>query len=73
MAENLDSVRVEVQLPDYCWGAVEQGSVQGKITISAAGYILQEIPLVADRSLTSGNVLIYISDIMLSKIFMYNR
>ena len=73
MAENLDSVRVEVQLPDYCWGAVEQGSVQGKITISAGGYILQEIPLVADRSLTSGNVLIYISDIMLSKIFMYNR
>lgn len=73
MAENLDSVRVEVQLPDYCWGAVEQGSVQGKITISAAGYILQEIPLVADRSLTSGNVLIYISDIMLSKIFMFNR
>ena len=73
MAENLDSVHVDVQLPDYCWGAVEQGSVQGKITISAAGYILQEIPLVADRTLSSGNPLIYISDLLLSRIFMFNR
>ena len=67
MAENLDTVRVEVQLPDYCWGQVEQGSVQGKIVISAADYILQEIPLVADRNLNKGNVLSAMSDLILTK------
>lgn len=67
MAENLDTVRIEVQLPDYCWGAVEQGSVQGKIVISAADYILQEIPLVADRNLNKGNVLSAASDLILIK------
>ncbi len=73
MAENLDSVVVEVQLPDFCWGNVEQGSAQGKIIVSAAGYILQEIPLVADRTLSKENVIISISDKILSKIFIMNR
>lgn len=67
MAENLKSVRIEVHLPDYCWGAVEQGSVQGKIVISVADYILQEIPLVADRNLNKGNVLSAMSDLILIK------
>jgi D-alanyl-D-alanine carboxypeptidase (penicillin-binding protein 5/6) len=67
MAENLDSLRIEVQLPDYCWGAVEQGSMQGKIVISLADYILQEIPLVADRNLNKGNVLSAMSDLILIK------
>ncbi len=67
MTENLDSVRIEVQLPDYTWGSVEQGSVQGKIVISVADYILQEIPLVADRNLNKGNVLSAMSDLILIK------
>ena len=73
MEENLDSVRVEVQLPDFCWGSVEQGSVQGKIVISAGDYILQEIPLVADRSLTKGNIFTAASDKILSRIFLLNK
>ncbi len=51
MQENLSAVEVDVQLPDFCWGAVEQGSQQGKIIIKAGDYKLQEIPLLADRSL----------------------
>ena len=73
MSENLDSVNIEVKLPDYCWGAVEQGSEQGKIIISAADYILQEIPLVADRSLKKKGIMTSISDKLLSKIFMLQR
>ena len=65
MTENLDSVRIEVQLPDYTWGSVEQGSVQGKIVISVADYILQEIPLVADRSLSKRNAVTAASDKLL--------
>ena len=73
MTENLDSVQIEVQLPDFCWGKVEQGSVQGKIVISAGSYILQEIPLVADRSLAKENIIISISDKILSRIFVINK
>lgn len=73
MSENLDSVHVDIQLPDYCWGTVEQGSVQGKIVISVADYVLQEIPLVADRSLEKNNIIISISDLILSKLFMIKR
>ena len=73
MAENLDSVRIEVQLPDYTWGQIEQGSIQGKIVISASDYLLQEIPLVSDRSLSSANWVGTLSDIILSKIFVLNR
>ena len=73
MEENLDSVKIEIQLPDYTWGPVEQGSPQGKIIISASGYLLQEIPLVADRSLTSTVFLSTLSDLILSKVFVLNR
>ena len=73
MKENLDTVRVEVQLPDYCWGAVDQGSIQGKIVISAGDYVLEEIPLVADRSLKSAGFVSTLSDRILCKIFMMNK
>ena len=62
MQENLTAVKAEVQLPDFCWGSVEQGNVLGKIVIYADGYLLQEIPLVADRSLRKANVITAASD-----------
>ena len=67
MAENLDSVRVEVKLPDYVWGGVEQGEQYGSIVISAGDYVLKEIPLLADRNLKKGNVLLAASDLILSQ------
>ena len=73
MKENLDTVRVEVQLPDYCWGDIEQGSIQGKIVISAGDCVLEEIPLVADRSLKSAGFVSTLSDRILCKIFMMNK
>ena len=73
MAENLDSLRIEVHLPDYCWGQIEQGQPYGKITISINDYLLQEIPLVADRSLKKSSVLCTASDFILSRIFVLNK
>lgn len=73
MAENLDALRIEVHLPDYCWGKVEQGQPYGKITISINDYLLQEIPLVADRSLKKSSVLCTASDFILSRIFVLNK
>lgn len=74
MAENLEAIKVEVQLPDYCWGSVEQGSLQGKIVISSGDYILEEIPLVADRSLKKKGGLYSLSDkLILSALDFMNR
>ena len=73
MAENLDSLRVEVHLPDYCWGQVEQGQPYGKITIHINDYLLQEIPLVADRSLKKARILSTASDLILSRIFIMHK
>ena len=64
MAENLDALHVEVQLPDYCWGSVDQGQPYGKITISIDDYLLQEIPLVADR--TRKNLIFFVPSQILS-------
>ena len=73
MAENLDALHIEVQLPDYCWGRVEQGQPYGKITISLNDYLLQEIPLVADRSLKKARILSTASDYILSRIFIMHK
>ncbi len=73
MKENLEAVKVELVLPDYCWGQVEQGSEEGKIVISAGDYILQEIPLLADRSLEKGNIITAAADFFLSKLFMLGK
>ena len=67
MEENLDNVNIEIHLPDYCWGQVEQGKQYGEIVISAGGYELETIPLVADRNLSKGNVLTAASDLILTK------
>ena len=62
MAENLDAVRVEVKLPDYCWGSVDQGAQYGSIEVSVGDYLLEEIPLVADRNLKKSNVFTAMAD-----------
>ncbi len=73
MAENLDALRIEVHLPDYCWGQIEQGQPYGKITIHINDYLLQEIPLVADRSLKKACILSTASDLILSRIFIMHK
>lgn len=67
MEENLDNVNIEIHLPDYCWGEVEQGKQYGEIVISAGGYELETIPLVADRNLSKGNIITGLSDLILTK------
>lgn len=68
--QNLDAVKVYVDLPDYTFGAVSEGQVLGKILIYIDNYLLKEIPLVADRSLNSINVISTLSDKILAKAFM---
>ena len=72
MSENLESVKVEVKLPPYCWGSVEQGNQYGSIVISLDDYVLEEIPLVADRSLKKADPVTALSDKLLCFIFTHS-
>ena len=50
IAENLQNVKVNVVLPDFLQGQIAAGAEYGKIEIIIGNYILETIPLVADRS-----------------------
>ncbi len=71
MAENLETVKVEVRLPPYLKGKIEQGQQYGSILISADNYLLEEIPLLADRSLKNAGIVSSISDSVISSIYSH--
>ena len=50
IAENLQNVQIRVTAPQYLQGQITAGTEYGKIEITLGNYILQTIPLVADRS-----------------------
>lgn len=50
LAENLSNVKVTVTMPDYLQGQINAGSEYGKIEITLGNYLLETIPLIADRS-----------------------
>ena len=50
IAENLMNVKVSITTPDYLQGQIIAGSEYGEIKITLGDYLLQTIPLVADRS-----------------------
>ena len=49
-AKNLQNVQIKVTAPQYLQGQITAGAEYGKIEITLGNYILQTIPLVADRS-----------------------
>lgn len=65
LAENLTYVSVVENVPDYIFGSVVAGQSYGSIKILLGDYLLQEIPLIADRSLKKSNAFIQIIDKML--------
>ena len=50
IAENLQNVQINVIMPDYLQGQITAGTEYGQIKITLGDYLLQTIPLVADRS-----------------------
>ncbi|MCR4632267.1 MAG: D-alanyl-D-alanine carboxypeptidase [Treponema sp.] len=65
MEENLANLRVDVELPPYLKGPVTQGERLGSIKISLGDYLLQEIPLLADRSVKKSSWFISLVDSIL--------
>ena len=62
MEENLENVKVTIDIPEYTWGTVEAGETLGSIKITLGSYVLDEIPLVADRNIEESNFMNAIAD-----------
>ncbi len=62
MEENLANIKVSIQLPEYFSGVIVQSQVLGKITVSLDGYKLQEIPLIADRTVQKASWFVSLAD-----------
>lgn len=62
LQENLDNVKVEIEFPDYLFGNITMGTKYGEIRFVLDNYILDTIPLVADRNIEQSNVIIRLSD-----------
>lgn len=62
MQENLDNVNISCDYPEKLKGEIKAGQVCGSIKITLAGYTLQTIPLVADRTTTKENFFIRFVD-----------
>ncbi|MBO4629895.1 MAG: D-alanyl-D-alanine carboxypeptidase [Treponema sp.] len=62
IAENLQNVQINVVMPDYLQGQITAGAEYGKIQIILGDYILDTIPLVADRSTQKANWIVCVAD-----------
>ena len=67
IAENLSNVKIEVNLPDYLQGQITAGGEYGQIKITLGNYLLQTIPLIADRSTEKAGVIICLADGLIHK------
>lgn len=65
--ENLQNVKVTVELPEKLFGEVTAGTEYGKIHIKIGDYTLQSIPLVADRSILKGDFISVMCDKIICK------
>ena len=67
IAENLQNVQINVIMPDYLQGQITAGSEYGQIKITLGDYLLQTIPLVADRSTEQAGWISCLADSLISK------
>ena len=66
IAENLGAVQFNVIVPDYLQGKIIQGAEYGQIKITLGDYLLQTIPLVADRSTEKAGALTCLADSLIN-------
>lgn len=64
LKENIDNVKIEFSYPDFIFGDVEMGQIYGEIKFSLGDYVLDSIPLVADRNVKRSNIIVRLSDFL---------
>ena len=67
IAENLQNVQINVIIPDYLQGQITAGTEYGQIKITLGDYLLQTIPLVADRSTERAGLITCLADSVIAK------
>lgn len=70
--DTLAKVDYEVVVTDDKWGSVQKGQECGYIVLKIDDYVLQKIPLLADRTVKKANVFVCMADkivLVLRKIF----
>ena len=67
IAENLQNVKVTITMPDYLQGEITAGAQYGKIEITLGEYVLQKIPLLADRSTQKAGLPVRLADSLIAK------
>lgn len=68
IAENLQNVKVTITMPDYLQGEINQGAEYGQIKITLGDYILQTIPLIADRSTQKAGFITCLADYVIKAL-----
>lgn len=66
--ESVQNVKVITKLPDYLEGNIEAGTEYGKVEFVLDDFILDSVPLVADRSVKKANLFIRAADSIIYKI-----
>lgn len=64
LQENIDNVKVEIEIPDYLFGNITMGTKYGEIRFVLDDYILDTIPLVADRNVKRSNIIVRLADFL---------
>lgn len=64
LKENIDNVKVEFSYPDFLFGDVNRGQTYGEIKFTLGNYVLDTIPLVADRNVKRSNIIVRLSDFL---------
>ncbi len=67
ISENLQNVQVILTIPPYLQGQIKAGAEYGQIKIILGDYLLQTIPLVADRCTQKAGVITCLADGLLHK------
>ena len=67
IAENLSNVKVSITIPDYLQGQITAGAEYGQIKITLGDYLLETIPLVADRSTGKAGFITCLADGLIQK------
>lgn len=67
IAENLENVQIQLEIPDHLTGSIQKGAIYGQIKITIDNYLLDTIPLVADRSIAESNFIIRLCDKIISR------
>lgn len=65
--DSVKNVKVVSEFPDYLEGNIEAGQAYGKVSFILNDYVLDSVPLLADRNISKGNAFTRLADNIIYK------